>query len=145
MTRNKTRILNNINHVDIFTITYQTIFRINFIWAASWENRLYAYAKTKLKISCAANKRLWFSFINATICLPPKAYSHLHWLHSLVCVGPVRKPQRQVFSGCNSFFFLFFLLWRLFCKLWYQHLIFVVSSTLSPTAHVWTINGKIIY
>ena len=46
-----------------------------------------------------ADQGLCFRYIDSTIpryFLNPKfqASSHLLWLHSLVCVGPVRKPER---------------------------------------------------
>ena len=82
-------------------------------WAASWENRLFAYAKTKTQISFAVTAKLISAFVFATqiiqslYFLKPKfqAYSLLRWLYSPVCVGPGLKPWRPVFSqrGSNNF------------------------------------------
>ena len=76
------------------------------IWASLWENRLFAYWKTKPQISCAVTAQLISAFVFATrivqslFFLNPKfqASSYLLWLHSPVCVGPGRKPRRPVFS-----------------------------------------------
>ena len=81
----------------------------NMIWAVSWEKRLFAYAKTKMQINFA---QLISPFVFATrivqspYFLNPKfqASGHLLWLYSLVCVGPGRKPRRQVFSWWGSFY-----------------------------------------
>ena len=62
------------------------------------ENRLFAYAKTKTQINFAVTVKLISAFVFATwivqsLCfLNPKfvAFSHLLWLYSPVCVGPVR-------------------------------------------------------
>ena len=94
----------------------------------SWENRLFAYAKTKTQISFAVNAKLIRAFVFAIqivqslFYLNPKfqASAHLLSLCSLVCVGPGRKPRRPVFSQRGSysktgvcqgihFFFLFLL------------------------------------
>ena len=69
------------------------------------------YAKTKAQISCAVTAQLISAFVFATQILQslyflnPKfqASSHLVWLHSLVCVGPGRKPRRPVFSRRGSY------------------------------------------
>ena len=82
----------------------------NNIWASSWENQHFAYAKTKTQISCAVTAKLINAFVFATRILQslyflnPKfqAFSHLVWLYSLVCVGPGRKPRRPVFSQRGS-------------------------------------------
>ena len=71
------------------------------IWASLWENRFFAYAKTKTQISCAVTSQLISAFVFAMwivqslYYLNPKfqASSHLLWLYSLVCVGPGRKPE----------------------------------------------------
>ena len=81
------------------------------IWAASWENRLFAYGKTKTQISFAVTAKLISAFVFAILIvqslyfLNPKfqASSHLVWLHSLVCVRPGRKPRRPVFSHRGSY------------------------------------------
>ena len=36
------------------------------IWAATWENRIFAYAKTKTQISCAVTAQLISVFVFAT-------------------------------------------------------------------------------
>ena len=74
------------------------------IWAATWENRIFAYAKTKTQISFAVSAKLISAFVFATwivqsLCfLNPKfqVSSHLLWLYSLVCVGPGRISRRPV-------------------------------------------------
>ena len=48
-----------------------------------------------------ADQRLCFRYMDSTTPLLP-ASSHLVWLHSLVCVGPGRKPRRPVFSERGS-------------------------------------------
>ena len=81
------------------------------IWASLWENRLFAYAKTKTQISFAVTAKLISAFVYATrivqflYFLNPKfqASSYLLWLYSPVCVGPGRKPRRPVFSEGGSF------------------------------------------
>ena len=70
------------------------------------KTRLFTNAKTKLQIRCAVTALLISAFVFAThivqslFFLNPKfqASSYLLWLHSLVCVGPGRKPRRPVFS-----------------------------------------------
>ena len=80
--------------------------RLQAKWASLWENRLFAYAKTKTQISCAVTAQLISAFVFAIRIvqslnfLNPKfqASSRLLWLHSPVCVGPGRKRRRLVFS-----------------------------------------------
>ena len=96
-------------------VHFQTFILCNFEWqlktgltissAATWENRIFAYAKTKPQISCAVTAQLISAFVFATwivqslYFLNPKfrASSHLLWFPSPVCVGPGRKPRRPVF------------------------------------------------
>ena len=74
------------------------------IWAATWENRIFAYANTKTQISFAVTAKLISAFVFATwivqslYFLNPKFQvpSHLKWLRSQVCVRPGRKPRRPV-------------------------------------------------
>ena len=74
----------------------------------------FAYAKTKMQISFAVTAKLISAFVFATRkvqslhYLNPKyqASSNLLWLYSPVCVGPGRKPKRQVFSEQGSYPFL---------------------------------------
>ena len=58
-------------------------------------NMIFAYVKTKMKVSCAGNpsadQHLCFRYIDSTIPLLPN-------LERVVCVVPVRKPGGQVFS-----------------------------------------------
>ena len=69
-------------------------------WAASWENRSFAYTKTKAQIRVAVTAKLISAFVFATqiVQLPfflnakSLASSHLLSLYSSVCVDPVRKP-----------------------------------------------------
>ena len=82
---------------------------ILIIWALSWENRLFAYAKTKTQISFAVTAKLISAFVFATrigqylyfLDAKFQASSHLVWLYSLVCVGPGR---RHVFSQQGSYY-----------------------------------------
>ena len=81
------------------------------IWAASWENRLFAYAKTKTQISFVVTAKLISAFVFATKMVQSlyflntkfQASSYLVWVYSLVCVRPDRKPRRPVFSQRGSF------------------------------------------
>ena len=81
------------------------------IWAATWENRIFAYAKTKTQISFAVTAKLISAFVFATRIVQSlfflntkfQASSHLLRLHSPVCVGPGRKPRRPVFWRCGSY------------------------------------------
>ena len=81
------------------------------IWASSWENLLFAYAKTKTQISFAVTAKLISAFVFATwivqslyfLNMKFQASSYLVWLYSLVCVGPGQKPRRPVFSERGSF------------------------------------------
>ena len=60
-----------------------------------------------MQISCAVTVQLITAFVFATYTvqslyfLNPKlqASSHLLWLYSPLCVGPVRKPQRRICSA----------------------------------------------
>ena len=77
------------------------------IWAASWENRLFAYAKTKTQISFAKQISAFVFAIRiaqSLYYLNPKfqASSHILWLYRTVCVGPGQKPRRPVFSQRGS-------------------------------------------
>ena len=81
-------------------------------WATTWENQIFAYAKTKTQISFAVTAKLISAFVFATwivhflFFLNPKfqASNHLLWLHSPVCVEPGRKSWRPVFwrRGSNN-------------------------------------------
>ena len=79
-------------------------------WAATWENRIFAYAKTKTQISFAVTAKLISVFVFATRIVQSlpflntkfQASSHRLWLYSPVCVGPGRKPRRPVFSRRGS-------------------------------------------
>ena len=81
------------------------------IWAATWKNRIFAYAKTKTQISFAVTAKLISVFVFPTrivqslFFLNPKfpASSHLKWLPSPVYVGSGRKPRRPVFSERGSY------------------------------------------
>ena len=90
---------------------------------------LFAYAKTKMQISCAVNaptmgavnaptmgavnaqliSTLVFAnrIVQSLYYLNPKfqASSHLLWLYRPVCVGPGRKPLRPFFSQRGLFLF----------------------------------------
>ena len=81
------------------------------IWAVTWENLIFAYAKRKTQISFAIIAKLISAFVFATwivqsLCfLNPKfqVSNHLLWLYSPVCVGPGRKPRRPVFWRRGSY------------------------------------------
>ena len=95
---------------NYWTSTY--IYISTLIWAASWENQFYAYAKTKMQISCAVTTQLISAFVFATrieqslLFLNPKfqASSHFLRLCRLVCVNSGRKYWRPVFSSRGSFY-----------------------------------------
>ena len=84
------------------------------IWASSWENRLFAYPKTKTQISFAVTAKLISAFVFAIrivqslYILNPKfqASSYLLWLYSPVCVRLGQKPWRPVFSQRGSYSFM---------------------------------------
>ena len=67
--------------------------------------------KTKTQISFAVTAKLISIFVFATRIVQSlyflntkfQAPSHLLWLYSPVCVGPGRKPRRQVFSERGSY------------------------------------------
>ena len=81
------------------------------IWAATWENRIFAYAKTKTQISFAVTAKLISAFVFATLIgqslfyLNTKFQASSHFLRrrSLICVGPGRKPRRPVFWRRGSY------------------------------------------
>ena len=84
---------------------------LRIIWAATWENRIFAYAKTKTQISFAVTAKLISAFVFATrivqsLCFPNPKFqvsSHLQWLSSPACVGPGRNPRRPVFWRRGSY------------------------------------------
>ena len=80
------------------------------IWAASWENGIISYAKTKAQISFAVTAKLISAFVFATwivqfFFLKPKFQSSSLFLklYRPVCVGLIGKPWRPVFSHRGSF------------------------------------------
>ena len=95
-------------HLHTTNWIYSNIILIKrvIIWASSWENRLYAYAKTKTQISVSVTTKLISAFVFAIRIVQSLYYlnskfqasSHLLWLYSPVCVGPGRIPRRPVFS-----------------------------------------------
>ena len=95
-------------------LTCFLFFFMKTIWAASWENRLFAYAKTKTQISFAVTAKLISAFVFATQIVQSlhflntkfQASSSLLWLYNPVCVWPGRKPQRPVFSQQGSYLHL---------------------------------------
>ena len=94
-----------------FKLIVRTSTRL-IIWAATWENRPFAYTKTKTQISFAVTAKLISAFVFAILIvqslyfLNPKfqVSSHLLWLYRSVCVRPVQKPRRPVFSQRGSIF-----------------------------------------
>ena len=84
---------------------------IDNIWAATWENRIFAYAKTKTQISFAVTAKLISAIVFATRIVQSlyllhskfQASSSILWLYSPVCVGPGRKPRRPVFWRRGSY------------------------------------------
>ena len=95
------------------SLTRQCVVLKHLNWAASWENRLLTYAKTKTQISFAVAAKLISAFVFATrivqslFYLNPKSQdsNHLLWLYRPVCVGPGRKLRRPVFSQRGSIYF----------------------------------------
>ena len=81
------------------------------IWAAPWENRIFAYVKTKAQTSFAETVKLISAFDFATrmvqslVFLNPKcqASSLLLRRYRPVCVRPGRKPRRPVFLRDGSY------------------------------------------
>ena len=77
------------------------IYKVTKIRASLWENRLFAYAKTKTQISSAVTEKLISAFVFAIQIVQSlyylntkfQAFSHLLWLYSPVCVGPGQKPE----------------------------------------------------
>ena len=78
--------------------------------AASLEKQIFAYAKTKAKISFAVTAKLIGAFVFATrivqsiilLNLKFQASNHLLRQHIPVCVRPGRNPPRPVFSRRGS-------------------------------------------
>ena len=95
-------------HDDIFVAFI--LCKVKRNWAASWENRLFAYAKTKTQISFAVTAKLISAFVFVTrivqslYFLNPKFHAsrNLQLLYSPFCVGPGRKPRRRIFSERGS-------------------------------------------
>ena len=91
----------------------------SYIWATSWENQQFAYAKTKAQISFAVTAKLISAFVFATwivhflFFLNPKfqASSLLLRLCSLICVRTVRKPHCWFPTRRH----IFYLIWHLYC------------------------------
>ena len=75
------------------------------IWAATWENRIFAYAKTKTQISFSGSAPLFSQLVQSLCFLSPKFQfsSNLVWLYSPISVGPGRKSRRPVFSRRGSY------------------------------------------
>ena len=84
---------------------------LKHIWATTWENRIFAYAKTKTQISFAVTAKLISAFVFATRIVQSlsllntkfQASSHFLRRRSLICVGPGRKPRRPVFWRHGSY------------------------------------------
>ena len=83
---------------------------VYIICAASQENQIFAYAKTKVQISCAVTAQLISAFVFATrivqiLFFNPKfqASSLFLRLYRPVCVAPGRKPKRPVFLRPGSY------------------------------------------
>ena len=93
-----------------FHVCKNQVFSAYIKWTSLWENRLFAYAKTKTQISFAVTVKLISVFVFATrivqslYFLNPKfqASNHLMWLYSPACIGSGRKPRRPVFSERGS-------------------------------------------
>ena len=63
------------------------------VWAASWENQPFAYAKTKTqKLISAFVFATWIVQFLFFLNLKFQASSHLQWLYSLACVRPGQNP-----------------------------------------------------
>ena len=129
-----------------FTIV--TCLIIHYNWASLWENGLFAYAKTKTQISFAVTAKLISAFVFATrivqslYFLNPKfqTSSLLLWLHSLICVGPGRKPRRPVFSQRGSIHT--YLLWQ---KKYIAHIPVQGKQRYPSTEHMNQSNGLDLY
>ena len=65
------------------------------------ENLFFAYAKTNTQISCAVTAQLISAFVFAQGSYNPSTYKIQNFtpltIYSPICVGPGRKPRRQVF------------------------------------------------
>ena len=87
------------------------VFQNKVIWAATWENRIFAYAKTKTQISFAVTAKLINVFVFATRIVQSlsflnakfQASSRFMRLRSLIFVGPGRKSRRPVFWRRGSY------------------------------------------
>ena len=92
----------------------KSVWQLSLIWATSWGNLPFAYPKTKAQISCVVTVKLIGAFVLATkivqsvFLLNPKFQASNHLL--CVCVGPGRKPQRQIFHDTAYTFCLALLL-----------------------------------
>ena len=100
----------NVSNPNTSFFVHATPPLVNSNWASLWENRLFAYAKTKAQISFAVTAKLISAFVFATwivqslyfLNLKFQASDHCLWLYRPVCVGPRWKPYRPVFSGRGS-------------------------------------------
>ena len=64
----------------------------------SFKARVKVYDPIPLSLTLFLNKLIFYHANKRTCNLDPGPQSsHLLWLYSLVCVGPCRKPRRQVF------------------------------------------------
>ena len=94
----------------VFSMT-RLIYYHSKIWAATWENRILAYAKTKTQISFAVAAKLISGFVFATwivhflFFLNPKfqASSHLQWLPGPVCVREIISSLLAVLTQKKSY------------------------------------------
>ena len=98
-------------HCLLVTFLSQLLVIANSIWAATWENRIFVYAKTNTQISFTVTAKLISAFVFATPIvqslsfLNTKLQASGHFLRrrSLICVGPGWKPRRPVFWRRGSF------------------------------------------
>ena len=95
----------NFSAIDVYLLQQKAVhvrWLYPSIWAAMWENQIFAYARTKTRISVFVfTTRIVQSlyFLNLKFQVP----SHLQWFSSPVYVVPSRKPRRPVFSERGSY------------------------------------------
>ena len=87
---------------EYFEIRNVRLWRAPYVFDAPWENRIFAYAKTKTQISFTVTARLINAFVVATrivqcpcfLNLKYWACNHFLTMYSPVCVRPCWKPRR---------------------------------------------------
>ena len=108
------------------------------ISAASWENWIFAYAKTKAQISFAVTAKLIIAFVFSNrivqfllyLCPKFQDFNFLLRLYRLVCVAPGRNSRRSVFWGRGSF--LSYTFQAMYHSVWLLARPITISSGASP-------------